>query len=682
MENSSKNKKNIFIKICKHWVKNFKKRNAVNKSAFFLGWLSVLLAAVTLGLLIKINILPFRYMALIVVFMTAFSVLVLKTAKSKTKKGYITSLVLSTLLSCIYLILMIVYIVPFIQKIGNVSDVHKETVVMYVYVRTEDDYSSISELKDKTFAYTTQNTTYSTDTIKLIEEDVGESISVKTYDSFMEMAYGLLNGDVDAIILNSAYAPFLEASEIDPILESYEEARLSMSEAAAVEESESGDETETGETTEESTEETREGADDSVTETLTEEEINAYIAIYELLLNFEDEATILAQYELEYEIAGYIEDSVIDIDQYTTVASEEETNASQGGSSYTVDANPYADTVNSYAGSYDPVSDVTNEPFIIYISGIDKYGKATTVSRSDVNIIVAVNPQTSHILLVTTPRDAYVTHPASNGTKDKLTHAGIYGIANSIGALENLYGINVNYYFKLNFSGFIYMINALGGIDIYSDYTFTCRNTTVSFTQGWNYDVDGYSALRFVRERYAFASGDYQRAKNQMSVIKSVFNKLISPAIITNYSAVLDSVEGLFITSFTFSEITQLVQMQLNYNSEWTIDTYSVTGTGGWAETYSMPGVKLWVNELSSASVATATGLIESVLAETGEVRTTPSDETDTETETDTDTDTDTETDTEDTTEDETTDDTTAQDESSSTETTTESEQSTTTINP
>jgi len=682
MENSSKNKKNIFIKICKHWVKKFKKRNAVNKSAFFLGWLSVLLAAVTLGLLIKINILPFRYMVLIVVFMTAFSVLVLKTAKSKTQKGYITSLVLSTLLSVIYLILMIVYMVPFIQKIGNVSDVHKETVVMYVYVRTEDDYSSISELKDKTFAYTTQNTTYSTDTIKLIEEDVGESISVKTYDSFMEMAYGLLNGDVDAIILNSAYAPFLEAREIDPILESYEEARLSMSEAAAVEESESEDETETEETTEESTEETSEEADDGVTETLTEEEINAYIAIYELLLNFEDEATILAQYELEYEIAGYIEDSGIDIDQYTIAAGEEETTASQAGSSYVVDSNPYADTVNSYAGSYDPVSDVTNEPFIIYISGIDKYGKATTVSRSDVNIIVAVNPQTSHILLVTTPRDAYVTHPASNGTKDKLTHAGIYGIANSIGALENLYGINVNYYFKLNFSGFIYMINALGGIDIYSDYTFTCRNTTVSFTEGWNYDVDGYSALRFVRERYAFASGDYQRAKNQMSVIKSVFNKLISPAIITNYSAVLDSVEGLFITSFTFSEITQLVQMQLNYNSEWTIDTYSVTGTGGWAETYSMPGVKLWVNELSSASVATATELIESVLAETGEVRTTPSDETDT----------DVETDTEDTTEDETTDDTTAQDESSSTETTetqvttedttTESEQSTTTLNP
>ena len=114
-----------------------------------------------------------------------------------------------------------------------------------------------------------------------------------------------------------------------------------------------------------------------------------------------------------------------------------------------------------------------NKAFNIYISGIDTYGPISSVSRSDVNIIMTVNQETKKILLTTTPRDAYVPiADGGNNQNDKLTHAGIYGVDASIHTLENLYGIDLNYYVRLNFTSFLKLIDLLGGVDVYNDQDF------------------------------------------------------------------------------------------------------------------------------------------------------------------------------------------------------------------
>ena len=159
------------------------------------------------------------------------------------------------------------------------------------------------------------------------------------------------------------------------------------------------------------------------------------------------------------------------------------------------------------------VSDETQNTFVMYLSGIDTYGGISARSRSDVNILAVVNTDTKNILLLSTPRDFYVDYSVTGGAKDKLTHAGIYGIDASIDALERLYDIDVNYYLRINFTGFMDVIDALGGISVYSDYEFTVNNVK-TFQKGYN-DVNGREALAFARERYSFADGDYQRGRNQ-----------------------------------------------------------------------------------------------------------------------------------------------------------------------
>lgn len=226
--------------------------------------------------------------------------------------------------------------------------------------------------------------------------------------------------------------------------------------------------------------------------------------------------------------------------------------------------------------------------YTIYISGIDTRGEMTAKSRSDVNIIATINTDTHEILLVSTPRDYYVPLSISNGVPDKLTHAGIYGIDVCMGTLGMLYDIDINYYFRINFGGFVKVIDALGGITVYSDYDFTSSNITgYHFNQGENY-VNGEQALVFARERYAFSAGDRQRGKNQMAVIKGVIDKALSPEILTSYSSILSSLDGCFGTNITYEEIAQLLQQQLTNGGDWTIVSYSVDGTGATEKPYSM----------------------------------------------------------------------------------------------
>lgn len=230
--------------------------------------------------------------------------------------------------------------------------------------------------------------------------------------------------------------------------------------------------------------------------------------------------------------------------------------------------------------------DVTNEPFHVLISGIDTSGSISTTSRSDVNIIATINPTTHQVLLTTTPRDYFVPLPNSGGVRDKLTHAGIYGVDVSVGALEDLYNIDIDYYARVNFTTLISLVDALGGISAYSEYSFSSGG--YSFQQGYN-DMDGEKALVFSRERYAFnaAGGDMQRGRNQMEVIKGIINKAVSPAIITNYGSVMDSIEGSFETNMHNDKISNLIKMQIDKNPSWNIVSSNVVGHGESRHTFS-----------------------------------------------------------------------------------------------
>lgn len=226
-----------------------------------------------------------------------------------------------------------------------------------------------------------------------------------------------------------------------------------------------------------------------------------------------------------------------------------------------------------------------NNTFTLYISGIDSRNGLIAKSRSDVNIIAVVNPDTRQIVLVSTPRDFFVPLPISNGVPDKLTHAGIYGVDVSIGTLEMLYGLDIDYYFRVNFSGFKNIIDALGGITVYSEIAFSSRGH--SFRAGDNH-LNGDAALVYARERYAFSSGDRQRGKNQMKVIKAVIEKAISPALLTNYSAIMESISGSFETSMPYDKIAELVRDQLDNGGSWNIVSISADGTGDSKRPYSM----------------------------------------------------------------------------------------------
>lgn len=234
-----------------------------------------------------------------------------------------------------------------------------------------------------------------------------------------------------------------------------------------------------------------------------------------------------------------------------------------------------------------------DRPFTVYISGIDVDGPITTTSRSDVNIIMAVNPDTHRILLTTTPRDYYVTIPGISGDmRDKLTHAGIYGIRASMATLENVYGIPLDYYVRVNFTSLITIVDALGGVDVYSEYSFTSRDC--SFQAGMNH-MNGEQALAFSRARYNFATGDNQRGKNQEAVLTAIINKVTSPEVLLHADELIETAAGCTQTSISMNEISSLVRKQLQEGVRWDVASQAATGTGDSQPTYSMGSLRLYV---------------------------------------------------------------------------------------
>lgn len=268
--------------------------------------------------------------------------------------------------------------------------------------------------------------------------------------------------------------------------------------------------------------------------------------------------------------------------------------------------------INEEVVDFSKEVNVTKDAFTVYISGIDTSGKVSTVSRSDVNMLVTVNPKTKQILMTSIPRDYFVTL-ANKGKKDKLTHAGIDGVENSVKTIENFMDIEINYYAKVNFTSLITMVDALGGITVNSPVSFTTRHGKYNIVRGDN-ELNGDMALGFVRERYGLKGGDNDRVKNQQRVLTAMLNKMMTPAIITNYSGILNSIAGSFETNMTSSEITSLLQMQLNDMSSWNIQQIQLSGhgtmrTGG----AMMPNRKLYYMLPDEDSVSKAQKCIQKV---------------------------------------------------------------------
>ncbi len=260
---------------------------------------------------------------------------------------------------------------------------------------------------------------------------------------------------------------------------------------------------------------------------------------------------------------------------------------------------------------------ITKDTFTIYVAGIDTYGAVSSVSRSDVNMLVTINPKTGQVLLTSIPRDYYVQLHGTTGYKDKLTHAGIYGVDMSVQTLEDLLDIDINYYVRVNFTSLIKLVDALGGVDVYSEYSFNSNAgaTTSSgyhFSKGYNH-VNGEQALEFARTRKAFISGDRVRGQNQQALIEAIIRKVASPAIITKYISILDSLEGSFETNLSMNDITSLAKYQIDKMPSWTVTSISLDGSDGSEYTYSYSGQKLYVMIPKEDSVNKAKELFDKI---------------------------------------------------------------------
>ncbi|MBQ8796777.1 MAG: LCP family protein [Oscillospiraceae bacterium] len=477
--------------------------------------LQVLAEALTTAVLLKLDMLPLKYVLVLVALMVLLVLLValLLFAKVRGKVGTarrIIACVLALLIVC-FCGVIAKYASEAYKTVTGVSSADKPTNVrnMYVLVLLDDPAQSLKDTAGYSFAAIENYETARVEKLaEQIETDSGSAPQITGYEKASDLADALLGDQVDAVIMNGANIALLIEEEA-----------------------------------------------------------------YETFL---DKVRIL--YSVPYD---------------------------------TLDGKDT--TVTEPTDPVDPEKNVTNTPFVVYVSGSDTRSSILDVSRSDVNILMVVNPQTKQVLLLNTPRDYYVGNPAGNGALDKLTHCGLYGVDCSMEALETLYDTDIKYYGQINFTGFETLIDAIGGITVYSDQAFKARETYIQ--KGEN-TLNGTQALDFSRERYHVSGGDNGRGKNQMKVIKAVIQKMTSgTTIISNYSAIMSSLEGMFSTNLQTSEISMLVKMQLSDMAKWDVFSFAVVGTGGSEKTYSAPGHTAYVMYPNEKSVEHASGLIKKILA-------------------------------------------------------------------
>lgn len=465
------------------------------------------------------KLIPLRYEIILLVIGTLWCGLLLLFAKKVKKKPvFILFLILTVVIGLVAMIGG--YHVKHMNTVlKNLTESSTEISQVSVFVLETDTATEIQDInKYKVGILADLDRENTNEAIRMIEEELGCSLNFVEYDGVLQMADGMQESEIDAMILNEGYLDIFS----------------SISEEDFTEEASSGE------------------------------------AVQELsYLEFVDSLKKIAEYTIETE-------------------NKEENEI--------VESTSYED----------------NGSFLVYISGMDKFGHISVNSRSDVNILAAVNTNTKEVLLISIPRDYYVPLSISNGVKDKLTHSGIYGIDCSKDTVEMLFGLQMDYYLKINFSGFESIVNALGGITVWSDYAFDVE-PDFHFVEG-NNELMGLEALAFARERYSFANGDNQRGVNQMNVIISIVDKCTSTAVLKNFSEVLESAEGTFETDMPYDTMASIVRQQLVEGTGWDISTYRVTGRGSRAYTYSISSKEVYVMEPDEASIEEAVEMINEVL--------------------------------------------------------------------
>lgn len=304
-------------------------------------------------------------------------------------------------------------------------------------------------------------------------------------------------------------------------------------------------------------------------------------------------------------------DAILALDSNIEILKEDTKEFNKLKSIYTFNVSTKVETVGDKV-------DVSKKNFVFYISGIDTSGKVGAKARSDVNILVAVNPKENKILMVNTPRDYYVKlHDKKS--MDKLTHAGVYGIEESVNTLEDLYDININYYARVNFTTFVNIVEELDGINVnvplsFCEQTSSRTSTKQICLQKGEQTLNGEEALALSRTRHTVAGGDRGRIENQMLVLEAIIDKAISPKIITKYNSLLNSVSDSIITNIDQKSITKLIKKQIKNNSSWDIETYSVTGTDASDVTYSTGNGQVYVMKQDKESVLEAKKLLDKIL--------------------------------------------------------------------
>ena len=465
----------------------------------------IMLSVVFMGLLAMTKMVPTIYMLIIGIVLAVIAAIIwLLVWHTRYTGRFIGGTVLAVIMIAI-LAFGGFYINKTRSAISSISGETTEVTQMAVYVKSDDAADSVEATVGYTYGILSSLDRENTDgAVAHLNSQFGTEVQTKEYAGLTELADGILNGEVNAMLLNSGY-----------------------------------------------------------------------LSVYEDMDGYTDFSTKIKE--------------VGTVDVESTIQSAEE-------------STPIEPITTANGGKV----------YTIYLSGIDTRGEMTAKSRSDVNIIATVNTDTHEILLVSTPRDYFVPLSISGGAPDKLTHAGIYGIDVCMDTLGMLYDIDINYYFRINFGGFVKVIDALGGITVNSDYDFDSKNILgYHFNKGENY-VNGEQALIFARERYAFQEGDRQRGKNQMEVIRGVVKKALSPEILTSYSSILSSLDGCFGTNITYEEIAQILQQQLTNGGDWTIVSYSVDGTGATEKPYSM-SQKAYVMVPNYDTVNKAKSLMEKV---------------------------------------------------------------------
>ena len=224
---------------------------------------------------------------------------------------------------------------------------------------------------------------------------------------------------------------------------------------------------------------------------------------------------------------------------------------------------------------------LTKEPFAVFVGGNDEEGELQTEGRTDVNIVLVVNPNTSQMIQINLPRDSFIPNPAYGYANDKLTHLGVSGIENTLDGLGNYLGIEINNYVLINFTTYRQVIDSLGGIEVDNPYAFGFwDNPDIWFEAGPLY-LDGERALLYVRERKTLPDGDFGRVMHQQLVMKAIINKLTSKAIIYRFNSLIDGLSGKFITNLSGNAIYGLAQRQLGSGSDWDTISYGLKGDTG-----------------------------------------------------------------------------------------------------